>query len=132
LKPPGGFPDQASCDGIWCAGVAAGAEVASMAFEKPQPYPFTAGVIAANAPRCAGVYGLFVGTECIFIGEAENIFRGLMQLLHDPDSRVMKRSPTGFTFEVCRPEQRRILQAVLTYRYRPVCCDRPELFLRET
>jgi len=103
-----------------------------MAFEKPQPYPFTAGVISANAPRAAGVYGLFSGTECIYIGEAEDIFRGLMELLYETDSCVMKRNPTGFTFELCRPDQRKILQAVLTYRYRPVCCGRPELFLRET
>jgi len=103
-----------------------------MAFEKPQPYPFTAGVIAANAPRSAGVYGLFSGTECIYVGEAEDICQRLMDHLRETDSGVMKRSPTGFTFELCPPGQRKNLQAVLIWRHRPVCSERPELLLRET
>jgi|YelNatPaOPRAMG01_1025707.scaffolds.fasta_scaffold220616_2 hypothetical protein len=104
-----------------------------MSFENPaaSPYSFSYGVILANAPRTSGVYGLFNGAECIYIGETENVFRALMGHLLETETAVSKKGPTGFVFEVCRAENRKALQALFTSRFRPACTDRPELLIRE-
>jgi hypothetical protein len=103
-----------------------------MPFEKISPYPFSYGVITANAPRTSGVYGLFSATECIYVGEADNIYRKLMEHLFEHHTPVEQRGPTGFVFEICSADKRNCLHTVFTSRYRPVCTDRPELLARET
>jgi|GEM_PF-2353226 len=101
-------------------------------FEKLSPYPFEYGVIMANAPRTSGVYGLFNDKGCIYIGEADNIHRKLMEHLFEDDSPLKRKDPTGFVFEICSADKRRWMHTVFTSRYRPVCTERPELLIPES
>ncbi len=86
----------------------------------------------ANAPRTSGVYGLFNGTECIYIGEADNMFRRLMEHLFEEDTPLKRRGPTGFVFEICSADKRTWMHTVFTSRYRPMYTDRPELLIPES
>src|SRR5205814_1788025 len=63
--------------------------------------------------------------EWIFIGEASNIRARLMEHLNEVDTVLACRSPTGFTFELCSPNQRIARQDALVRQFEPFCNRRP-------
>ena len=81
---------------------------------------FTKEAILACAPPTSGVYGLFNFDCQIFIGESANIQEVLLRLESESDFQSHHLRPTGFTFEPCAPESRKIKAAGLIARFRPV------------
>ena len=81
---------------------------------------FTREAILSGAPPTSGVYGLFNFDCQIFIGESENIQEVLLRLESEPDFQSPHLRPTGFTFEPCSAELRKLKAADLIARFRPV------------
>ena len=96
-----------------------------MSFVECAARSFTAVSVQKNAPDSSGVYGLSNGWEWIFIGEASNIRARLMEHLNEVDTVLARRSPTGFTFELCSPNQRIARQDALVRQFEPFCNRRP-------
>ena len=81
---------------------------------------FTRAAILACAPATSGVYGLFNFDCQIFIGESANIQEVLLRLESESDFQSHHLRPTGFTFEPCATESRKLKAAELIARFRPV------------
>jgi excinuclease UvrABC nuclease subunit len=80
--------------------------------------------IATYAPRESGVYGIFNGTEWIYIGEAHDIEARLYDHLRgvsDQSARIMRRSPTHYVFERCSESVREAREQALIRELKPVC-----------
>ena len=92
-----------------------------MSFAECAARSFTAVSIQKNAPESSGVYGLSNGREWIFIGEASNIRARLIEHLNEVDTVLARRSPTGFTFELCSPTERITRQDSLVRQFEPFC-----------
>jgi hypothetical protein len=91
-----------------------------MPFEQFAPRSFTPVSVRANAPTASGIYGISNAREWIFIGESDNIRASLLQDLQQSDSRLLKRLPTGFVFELCDAADRWARQDRLVREYEPV------------
>jgi hypothetical protein len=96
-------------------------EESRMSFERLIPRPFTSGAIQMYAPLTSGVYGISNASEWIYVGEADNIQDALLEHLHDVDTSLMKRQPTGFVFEVCDGGRRTARLDRLVLEYEPIC-----------
>ena len=72
-----------------------------MPFPKPGGYSFTAYSIRANAPACAGIYGLCNGQDWIYIHAVDDIRAALLDHVTERKPTPDFGSVTGFTFEVC-------------------------------
>ena len=81
---------------------------------------FTKEAILACAPPTSGVYGLFNFDCQIFIGESANIQEVLLRLESEPDFQSPRLRPTGFTYEPCAAELRKVKAAELIARFHPV------------
>jgi hypothetical protein len=92
-----------------------------MPFEQLIPRPFTIGGVQTYAPMMSGVYGVSNAREWIYIGESDNIQAALLNHLRDLDTKLMKRQPTGFVFEVCEGTRRPARQDRLVLEYEPAC-----------
>ncbi len=95
-----------------------------MPFERFMPRSFTPVSVRANAPAASGIYGVSNAREWIYIGETDNIQASLLQDLQR-DSALLKRSPTGFVFELCDRAERPARQSRLIREYGPVCNPKP-------
>jgi hypothetical protein len=69
----------------------------------------------------SGVYGISNATEWIYIGEADNIQEALAEHLHEGNTALMKRRPTGFVFETCEWTRRPSRHDRLILEYEPTC-----------
>ena len=78
------------------------------------------------APMASGVYGISNAREWIYIGETDDIQMALQDLLEDGREWLLKRSPTGFVFEVCEGARRPSRQERLISEYGPSCNRRPD------
>jgi predicted GIY-YIG superfamily endonuclease len=67
------------------------------------------------------VYGISNAREWIYIGETENIQSSLLNHLHEINTTLKKREPTGFVFEVCDQAHRSSRQDRLIGEYGPAC-----------
>ena len=92
-----------------------------MPFEQVIPRPFTSSAVQMYAPAASGVYGISNAREWIYIGAADNIQGALLAHLGDANATLMKREPTGFTFEVCDGGRRPARQDRLVSEYGPSC-----------
>src|SRR5262245_19815393 len=79
---------------------------------------FTREAILASAPPSSGVYGVFNFDCQIFIGESANIREALLG--HESKNDFKNLKPTGFTFELCAAELRKLWAAELIERFHPV------------
>ena len=81
---------------------------------------FTRQSILANAPPSSGVYGLVNFDRQIFIGESDNIREALLRHESETDFKSHGLKPTGFTFELCSAELRKLWAAELIARFQPL------------
>ena len=81
---------------------------------------FTREAILACAPPTSGVYGLFNFDSQVFIGESANIQAALLRHESETDFQSQHLRPTGFTFESCAAELRKLKAAELTEKFRPL------------
>jgi predicted GIY-YIG superfamily endonuclease len=92
-----------------------------MPFNQFTPRSFTSGAVQMYAPDMSGVYGISNAREWIYIGETDNIQSSLLSHLHEINTSLMKREPTGFVFEVCAQAHRASRQDRLVSEYGPAC-----------
>ncbi len=92
-----------------------------MPFDHPIPRPFMTTAIQTYAPMSSGVYGISNALEWIYIGETDDIRGALLTHLHDRDTPLMTREPTGFVYEVCDRPGRTTRQDRLVLEYEPTC-----------
>lgn len=92
-----------------------------MPFEQLVPRPFVPMAIQRFAPMVSGVYGISNAREWIYIGETDNIQGALLTHSQECDTRLRKRQPTGFVFEVCDGARRLARQDRLVFEYEPTC-----------
>ena len=92
-----------------------------MPFNQFTPRNFTTDAIHTYAPVTSGVYGISNAREWIYIGETDNIQGSLLAHLHELNTTLMKREPTGFVFEVCDQARRSSRQDRLVGEYGPAC-----------
>jgi hypothetical protein len=92
-----------------------------MSFEMRIPHPFTPNGVRTYAVAAAGVYGLSNAREWIYVGQSDNIQNALLEHLRTLDSAVLRWAPSGFVFETCVGEARRLRQDCLVLEYAPIC-----------
>jgi hypothetical protein len=92
-----------------------------MPFNQFTPRNFTNDAVQMYAPGVSGVYGISNAREWIYIGETDNIQSSLLDHLHEINTTLMKREPTGFVFEVCDRARRASRQDRLVTEYDPAC-----------
>lgn len=92
-----------------------------MPFEYPAGHVFSAVSINRNAPAQEGVYGISNAREWIFIGVARDIRAALLKHLHETNTTLASRHPTGFTFELQAPVGQVARLERLIREYRPIC-----------
>ena len=81
---------------------------------------FTKESILASAPPSSGVDGLVHFDRQIFIGESDNIREALLRRESEVDFKSQRLKPTGFTFELCGAESRKLWAAELVARFQPL------------
>jgi sporulation related protein len=81
---------------------------------------FTRQSILAKAPSSSGVYGLVNFDRQIFIGESDNIREALLRHENQIDFKSERLKPTGFTFELCGAQSRKLWAAELIARFQPM------------
>jgi hypothetical protein len=91
-----------------------------MPFENHGNRPFTAMVIAKNAPASSGVYGLSNAQQWIFVGETANIQAELHELFQHPNQLLRDHIASGYTFELSAAEHRVERQSELVRELHPV------------
>ena len=96
-----------------------------MPFENQLTLNFTAMSVRKNAPAASGVYGLSCAQEWIYVGQSDNIQRELLQYITENTAARHNAHPTGFTFELCRPENRASRQDRLVRELEPVANRAP-------
>ncbi|MBL8230752.1 MAG: hypothetical protein JNL98_19825 [Bryobacterales bacterium] len=101
-----------------------------MPFQSVIPRPFTASGIQTFAPAVSGVYGISNSQEWIYIGEADDIQRALMDHFTDHNGPFQKRSPMGFVYETCARASRAARQDRLVLEYEPACNRFPNDYRR--
>jgi len=92
-----------------------------MPFNQLTPRNFTNDGVQMYAPDVSGVYGISNAREWIYIGQTDNIQSSLLDHLHEINTTLMKREPTGFVFEVCDQARRASRQDRLVTEYGPAC-----------
>ena len=92
-----------------------------MPFNQITPRNFKTDAVQMYAPVMSGVYGISNAREWLYIGESDNIQSSLMAHLHEINTTLMKRGPTGFVFEVCDQAHRSSRQDRLVSEYGPAC-----------
>lgn len=88
---------------------------------------FTREAILACAPPTSGVYGLFNFDCQVLIGESANIQEALLHHESETDFQSRHLRPTGFTFEPCSAELRKLKADELIARFRPLLQTEAEL-----
>jgi excinuclease UvrABC nuclease subunit len=76
--------------------------------------------IKANAPQSSGVYAIY-SAVWIYIGEADDIQRKLLQHWDGDNVYITCAVPTAFAFEVCNLAERVRRHVALIARFQPLC-----------
>jgi len=71
-----------------------------MPFPQGSTFALSTNSVRAHAPNSSGVYGIFNGSQWIYIGESSDIQRRLLAHLEDTEPYLKRFSPTGFSFEL--------------------------------
>lgn len=90
-----------------------------MPFQNQHARSFKAAEIRRAAPAFSGVYGLSNARGWIHVGETDNIQGRLLEHLEGTDSFRTEGTPTGFSFELCPPQDRVARQGRLIHELHP-------------
>ena len=71
-----------------------------MPFPQGNSFAFTPVSVRKNAPASAGIYGIFNGSQWIYVGAGEDIQQTLLAHLNDTENCIRRFNPTGFSFEL--------------------------------
>lgn len=85
---------------------------------------FKAAAVRRDAPASSGVYGLSNAHEWIYVGETDDIQARLLDHLEETNAFQTEQPPTGFSFELCPPQDRVARQRRLIVELEPACNGR--------
>ena len=85
-----------------------------MPFPPGSSFALTVNSVRAHAPNASGVYGLFNGSQWIYVGDSSDIRQRLLAHLEDPESYIKRFSATGFSFELQPDASREARRDTLT------------------
>ena len=71
-----------------------------MPFPTENSFAFTPVSVRAHAPTASGIYGIFNGSQWIYVGMGEDIQHALLAHLSDTEVCIRRFNPTGFSFEL--------------------------------
>lgn len=91
-----------------------------MPFQQLIPHAFNTRSVQCYAPALPGVYGISSARDWIFIGQSDDIRGALLAHLRVLNAAAPDAEATGFVFEACMGDQRRIRQERLVLEYAPV------------
>ena len=77
-----------------------------MAHEAPGRFPYDLDTITRHAPPKSGVYAIYSREQCLFVGEADDICSGLLEIFFDANPCLAEKHLTHFTCEVAPPDAR--------------------------
>ena len=101
------------------AAMSSGSPLSGMTFRNSH-HSYTPAIVQREAPPCSGVYGLSNSRQWIYIGETDDIRSMLLRHLDGRDTSASFPDATGFTFELCAPEDRVTRQDRLVFELEPV------------
>ena len=89
-----------------------------MPFVRQRPFTFTTDKIEAMAPRVMGVYGLFKGDTCVYVGRGD-IRARLLDHVNGDNPCITGQAPTHYVEEVTASHGPR--ERALISELNPVC-----------
>jgi hypothetical protein len=96
-----------------------------MPFANPNRYAYTELCVEKHCPAASGVYVLYstggFTWEVIYVGEAEDVQKSLLQHLEGDNACIVDRRPTSFIAERVDAERRRARCDELIGEYSPTC-----------
>lgn len=84
-----------------------------MPFPHENSFAFTPVSVRAHAPAAHGIYGIFNGSQWIYVGEGDDIQAALLAHLSDTEVCIRRFNPTGFSFELQSEPSRKKRQETL-------------------
>jgi len=84
-----------------------------MPFPQGNSFAFTPVSVRKNAPASPGIYGIFNGSQWIYVGVGEDIQEALLAHLRDTEVCIRRFNPTGFSFELDSVQPRATRQETL-------------------
>jgi len=84
-----------------------------MPFPQGNSFAFTPVSVRKNAPAASGIYGIFNGSQWIYVGVGDDIRQTLLDHLHDTENCIRRFNPTGFSFELDSEPSRGPRQEIL-------------------
>ena len=91
-----------------------------MPFPQGNSFAFTPVSVRKNAPASPGIYGIFNGSQWIYVGETANIHAELFHHLQHPNTFLKGHSPSGFTYELSSQEHRAERRNQLVFELQPI------------
>jgi hypothetical protein len=91
---------------------------------KGSDYSWSRASILMNAPNFSGVYVVWNGEGCIYVGETHDLQRRLLDHFDNPPRCMIEGTPpTAFGFEICSVDLRTRRSSFLSLALRPRCTD---------
>ena len=84
-----------------------------MPFPSENSFAFTPVSVRAHTPAASGIYGIFNGSQWIYVGVGEDIQEALLAHLRDTEVWIRRFNPTGFSFELDSVHPRATRQEIL-------------------
>jgi hypothetical protein len=92
-----------------------------MGQQAPGMLPYDLDTITRNAPPVSGVYAIFSPSECVYVGESEDICASLLEFFFEENPCLSDKFVSHFTFEIVSPDSRLARQAECIRGSGPVC-----------
>lgn len=93
-----------------------------MPWQGSEKFAFGIFTVLEKCPLNSGVYALFTGDQCIYVGASENIQIHLLHHLNGPHPCVLQYGVTSFAYESVPSEARLGRQEDLIREFNPLYC----------
>ncbi|HSB82388.1 MAG TPA: hypothetical protein VLM91_26735 [Candidatus Methylomirabilis sp.] len=91
-----------------------------MALQPPGTFKYDLQSITQHASPASGVYALFSPSECVYVGESDDVCASLLETFFEDNPSLNDQYITHFTIELVSPESRVARQAIRIRELRPV------------
>lgn len=86
-------------------------------------HPWNRGSILGSVPNLSGVYSIWSDSQCVYVGETQDLQRRLLAHLEGDNPCIARSQPTAFSFEAVPAGLRGTRQSALIFQLRPVCSE---------
>jgi excinuclease UvrABC nuclease subunit len=93
-----------------------------MPWQGTEKFAFGIFTVLEKCPVNSGVYALFTGEKCIYVGASENIQVRLLHHLNGPHPCVLQYGVTSFAYESVPSEAHAARQEDLIREFNPLYC----------